>query len=131
MKDLKKYFEKFEKPIFTLNSRYLLDKYKAKEGKDFGQKIKLLENIWLNNSFKLSRKEIDEINNKLLNMPLYDNKIIVHIDNPDGRVKFKDIRKISIGINSKDLLFSRIKDKSAFYNCFVVLNLEFPLYLKF
>ncbi len=59
--ELKKYFEKFEKPIFPLNSRYLLDKYKAKEGKDFGQKIKLLENIWLNNSFKLSKKEVDEV----------------------------------------------------------------------
>ncbi len=59
--ELKKYFEKFEKPIFPLKSRDLLDKYKAKEGKDFGQKIKLLENIWLNNSFKLSRKEIDKV----------------------------------------------------------------------
>ena len=59
--DLKKYFEKFEKPIFPLKSRDLLDKYKVKEGKDFGQKIKLLENIWLNNSFKLSKKEIDNV----------------------------------------------------------------------
>ena len=59
--DLKKYFEKFEKPIFPLKSRDLLDKYKAKEGKEFGQKIKFLENIWLNNSFKLSKKEIDKI----------------------------------------------------------------------
>ena len=59
--ELKKYFEKFEKPIFPLKSRDLLDKYKAKEGKDFGQKIKLLENIWINNSFKLSKKEVDEV----------------------------------------------------------------------
>ncbi len=59
--DLKKYFEKFEKPIFPIKSRDLLDKYKVKEGKDFGQKIKLLENIWLNNSFKLSKKEIDNV----------------------------------------------------------------------
>ena len=59
--DLKKYFEKFEKPLFPLKSRDLLDKYKVKEGKDFGQKIKLLENIWLNNSFKLSKKEIDNV----------------------------------------------------------------------
>ena len=59
--DLKKYFEKFEKPIFPLKSRDLLDKYKVKEGKNFGQKIKLLENIWLNNSFKLSKKEIDNV----------------------------------------------------------------------
>ncbi|MEC8074225.1 MAG: CCA tRNA nucleotidyltransferase, partial [Pseudomonadota bacterium] len=61
--ELKKYFENFEKPMFPLKSRDLLDKYKAKEGKDFGQKIKLLENIWLNNSFKLSKKEVDEVFN--------------------------------------------------------------------
>ena len=59
--ELKKYFEKFEKPIFPLKAKDLLDQYNAKEGKEFGQKIKLLENIWLNNSFKLSRKEIDEV----------------------------------------------------------------------
>ena len=59
--ELKKYFEKFEKPVFPLNSRDLLQKYIVKEGKDFGQKIKLLENIWLNNSFKLSKKEIDNV----------------------------------------------------------------------
>ena len=59
--ELKKYFEKFEKPIFPLRSRDLLDKYKVKEGKDFGQKVKLLENIWLNNSFRLSKKEIDNV----------------------------------------------------------------------
>ena len=59
--ELKKYFEKFEKPIFPLKARDLLDQYKVKEGKDFGQKIKLLENIWLNNSFKLSKKEIDNV----------------------------------------------------------------------
>ena len=59
--ELKKYFEKFEKPIFPLKAKDLLDQYNAKEGKEFGQKIKLLENIWLNNSFKLSKKEIDEV----------------------------------------------------------------------
>ena len=59
--ELKKYFKKFEKPIFPLKAKDLLDQYNAKEGKEFGQKIKLLENIWLNNSFKLSKKEIDEV----------------------------------------------------------------------
>ena len=59
--ELKKYFEKFEKPIFPLKAKDLLNQYNAKEGKEFGQKIKLLENIWLNNSFKLSKKEIDEV----------------------------------------------------------------------
>ena len=58
---LKKYFEKFEKPTFPLKAQELLEKYKLKEGKEFGQKIKHLEDQWLNNSFKLSEKEIDNV----------------------------------------------------------------------
>ena len=61
--ELKKYFEQFEKPIFPLKAQDLLEKYKLKEGKEFGQKIRLLEEMWLNNSFKLSNKEIDNVLN--------------------------------------------------------------------
>ena len=57
----KKYFEQFEKPIFPLKAQDLLEKYKLKEGKEFGQKIRLLEEMWLNNSFKISNKEIDKV----------------------------------------------------------------------
>jgi TATA-box binding protein (TBP) (component of TFIID and TFIIIB) len=46
--------------------------------------------------------------------------ILNKIDNPNGRIKYKDVRKISIGINKKDILYSKIKEKSAFYNCFVI-----------
>lgn len=35
--------------------------------------------------------------------------------------KFKDIRKISIGLCKKDILTQRSKKKSAFYNCFVLI----------
>ncbi len=59
--ELKKYFEKFEKPIFPLKAQDLLEKYKLKEGKEFGQKFRLLEEMWLNNSFKISKKEIDNV----------------------------------------------------------------------
>ena len=37
------------------------DVIKLKEGKQFGQKIRLLEEMWLNNSFKISNKEIDNV----------------------------------------------------------------------
>ena len=60
---LKKYFEEFKKPIFPLKAQDLLEKYNLKEGKEFGQKIRLLEDLWLNNSFKLSNKEIDNVLN--------------------------------------------------------------------
>ena len=59
--------------------------------------------------------------NKLKSENFSDVHIITHIDNPNGRTKFKDIRKISIGISKKDLMSYRSKKKSAFYNCFVLI----------
>jgi len=50
-----------------------------------------------------------------------DELIITQIDNPSGRIKFKDVRKISIGISKKDITSYRCKKKSAFYNCFVLM----------
>ena len=38
-----------------------------------------------------------------------------------GKTPFKDVRRISIGISKKDILITRSKKKSAFYNCFVLL----------
>ena len=47
--------------------------------------------------------------------------VIEHIENPEGRIKFKDQRKISIGLCRKDIVSYRIKQKRAFFNCFVVI----------
>ena len=67
------------------------------------------------------QEELDFIQNKIKDEPYFEENIIVHIDNPAGRIKFKDIRKISIGISKKDILSYRCKKKSAFYNCFVII----------
>ena len=50
-----------------------------------------------------------------------ETQIIEHIDNPDGRIKFKDHRKINIGLSKKDILNCRSKKKRAFFNCFVLI----------
>ena len=68
----------------------------------------------------LDKIELENINKLLDNEVCVTNKIINHIDNPNGRIKFKHIRKISIGICKKDLIYTRTKEKSAFYNCFVL-----------
>lgn len=68
-----------------------------------------------------TKEELDFIQNKIKNEPYFEEHVITHIDNPAGRIKFKDIRKISIGISKKDILSYRCKKKSAFYNCFVVI----------
>lgn len=68
-----------------------------------------------------SPDELIEVQNRLKQELYYNEHIISHIDNPNGRIKFKDIRKISIGICKKDMMSYRSKKKHAFYNCFVMI----------
>jgi len=66
-------------------------------------------------------EEVADILDKITTYDYVDNYIISQIINPDGRIKYKDIRKISIGLSKKDITSYRCKKKSAFYNCFVVI----------
>ena len=66
-------------------------------------------------------EELDFIQSKLTTETYFEEHIITNINNPTGRIKFKDIRKISIGISKKDIMSYRCKKKSAFYNCFVLI----------
>ena len=68
-----------------------------------------------------TKEELEFIQNKIKDESYFEEHVITHIDNPAGRIKFKDIRKISIGISKKDILSYRCKKKSAFYNCFVII----------
>lgn len=69
----------------------------------------------------LQQEEVDYIKEQLKDELYYDEHIITSIDNPNGRIKFKDIRKVSVGISKKDIMSYRSKKKSAFYNCFVMI----------
>ena len=71
------------------------------------------------NSFE--KGELEFIQDKIKDEPYFEENVIINIDNPAGRIKFKDVRKISIGISKKDILSYRRKKKSAFYNCFVII----------
>ena len=66
-------------------------------------------------------EELKFIQDKLQDETYFEEHVITHIDNPSGRIKFKDTRKLSIGVSKKDLLSYRCKKKSAFYNCFVLI----------
>ena len=66
-------------------------------------------------------EELTYIEDRLKCEKYFEEYVITHIDNPTGRIKFKDIRKVSIGVSKKDLLSYRCKKKSAFYNCFVLI----------
>lgn len=67
------------------------------------------------------RDEYDAITARIGKERYVDNQEIEHIDNPDGRIKFKDQRKISVGMSKKDILCYRSKRKRAFFNCFVII----------
>ena len=69
----------------------------------------------------LTIEELDSIKQKLTHEKYFEEHIITSINNPTGRIKFKDIRKVSIGISKKDIMSYRCKKKSAFYNCFVMI----------
>jgi len=66
-------------------------------------------------------KSLQEIQKLFQDEKNVEEHIITQIINPEGRIKFKDIRKISIGLSNKDITSYRSKKKSAFYNCFVVI----------
>ena len=57
--ELKKHFEKLEKPMFPIKAKIIMEKYNLKEGKELGQKLKYLENLWVENSFNISEKEVE------------------------------------------------------------------------
>lgn len=66
--------------------------------------------------------EYEDLKAKLSTVQYYVDNIIKQIDNPTARrIKFKDERKITIGISRKDIINSRGKIKNAFYNCFAMI----------
>jgi hypothetical protein len=69
-----------------------------------------------------SKEEFEQYQQKLIGVPYYIENIINQIDNPTAiRIKFKDERKITIGVSKKDIMNCRGKVKHAFYNCFAVI----------
>jgi hypothetical protein len=67
-------------------------------------------------------EEYEEYKNRLKDIYYYKENIIKQINNPNARrIKFKDERKITIGVSKKDIMACRGKVKGAFYNCFAII----------
>ena len=67
-------------------------------------------------------EEYEDYKSKLQNIKYYNENIIKQINNPSARrIKFKDERKITIGMSKKDIMNCRGKVKNAFYNCFAII----------
>ena len=74
-----------------------------------------------------TEEEYMEYRKKLEGVSYYTENIIKQINNPQARrLKFKDERKLTIGISKKDIMNCRGKVKNAFYNCFaIILRFEY------
>ena len=69
-----------------------------------------------------TQEEFDVYQSRLKNIRYYQENIIKQINNPAARsIKFKDERKITVGLSKKDILSYRGKVKNAFYNCFALI----------
>lgn len=79
----------------------------------------------LKKQIKVVSKTLEELavyQERLRSVRYYQENIIKQIDNPASRsIKFKDERKITIGLARKDIVSYRSKVKNAFYNCFALI----------
>ena len=50
-------------PLMPLKANILIEKYNLKEGRELGDKLKEIEEVWASNSFKISEEEVKEIVN--------------------------------------------------------------------
>ena len=67
-------------------------------------------------------EEYEEYHKKLKNISCYSENIIKQINNPSARkIKYRDERKLTVGLSKKDIMTYRTKKKNAFYNCFALI----------
>ena len=98
-----------EKIFWKIN---IIEYYQAKEG-IIKKQMKFISH---------NKEDLAILIQKLEGVSYLDEYILTSIDNPESeRIKFKDVRKISVGVSKKDILSYRCKKKSAFYNCFVII----------
>ena len=60
---LKKSIIETNKPIFPIKAKNLIEEYNLKEGKELGTKLKKIEDIWVQNNFKITNQEVNRIIN--------------------------------------------------------------------
>lgn len=77
--------------------------------------------------------QVQDFEKRILNERCVKIKILNQINNPNGRVTFKDVRKVDIGICRNDVQNLKKESKSAFYNCLVMIfrKLENGIYNEY
>ena len=59
--DLKKYFIDFKIPVMPIKAKDLIENFDLSEGRLLGLILREIEDQWLNNNFKISNNQIEEI----------------------------------------------------------------------
>jgi len=54
-------YKEKEVPVMPLKANILMEKYRVPEGRELGKKLKAIEEVWSNNNFQISEKEIQKI----------------------------------------------------------------------
>lgn len=65
-------------------------------------------------------EEVAEFNDQFTGLPYASHRVVARPRSRDSD-KVKDVRIATVGMSNKDITPFRVKDKSAFYNCFVVI----------
>ena len=60
---LKKLIIETNKPIFPIKAKNLIEEYNLKEGKELGTTLKKIEDLWVQNNFKITNQEVNRIIN--------------------------------------------------------------------
>ena len=55
------FFKNKEVPIFPIKGKNIIEKYNYSEGKLLGEKLKKIEEKWIDNNFKVSEKEVEQL----------------------------------------------------------------------
>ena len=63
MTKLKNSIIETNKPIFPIKAKNLIEEYNLKEGKELGTKLKKIEDVWVQNNFKITNQEVNRIIN--------------------------------------------------------------------
>ena len=61
--DLIKSYKSKNIPVMPIKADLLMSKYKLKEGRNLGDKLKLIEKEWVNNDFQITDKQVENIVN--------------------------------------------------------------------
>jgi len=54
-------FKVKQMPVMPIKASMLIEKYQLTEGKELGEKLEMIKEVWVNNSFNISEKEIQKI----------------------------------------------------------------------